>query len=71
MSIPFLLFWVLIFVARDELGRKGIAIAVSIWLALLLGFCTSGLSPYLFVSAQAVLDIVLVLKVFGGDIAIR
>ena len=39
--------------------------------ALLAGFMLSGLSPYYFVAAQSLLDIVLILLVFGGDITIR
>jgi hypothetical protein len=69
--IPFLVFWVLIFLAREELGIKGVAMAVTVWLGLLIGFMLAGISPFVFVAAQAALDVVLILKVFGGDIAIR
>ena len=71
MLIPFLAFWVLLFLGREELQFKGIAIAIATWLLLLAGVVASGISPYWFVSAQAVVDIVLVLMVFGGDIKIR
>ena len=71
MLIPFVLFWVLVFLGRDELGIKGGLIAVSIWAALLLGFAVFRVSPYLFVAAQALLDAVLVIAIFGGDIRIR
>lgn len=71
MAIPFVLFWVLVILARDELGTKGVLIAIGLWLILLIGFMTAGLSPYLFVTAQALLDIGLILVAFGGDIRIR
>jgi hypothetical protein len=71
MLIPFILFWGLIFLGREELGVKGVLIAVAIWAALLIGSFALSISPYLFVSAQAILDVVLILIVFGGDIKIR
>ena len=71
MWIPFLLFRVLLLVAREELGVKGIAVAVAIRLALLAGCFVAGISPHISVAAQALLDIVLILKIFGGDIDIR
>jgi hypothetical protein len=71
MGLPFFIFWVLIFLGRSELGWRGAGIAVGIWLGLLIGFVASGLSPYLFVSAQALLDCILILVVFHGDIRIR
>ncbi|MEN6450778.1 MAG: hypothetical protein ABFC96_09820 [Thermoguttaceae bacterium] len=71
MLLPFLIFWVLIFLGREELELRGIAIAVAVWLGLLVGFMVAGISPYLFVSAQAVLDVVLLLTIFGSDIKIR
>ncbi len=36
MIIPLVLFWVLIFLGREELGFKGIIISVTVWLGLLL-----------------------------------
>jgi hypothetical protein len=71
MLIPFVLFWVLIFLGRDELGLKGVLIAVGVWAALLVGFALFRASPYLFVAAQALLDVILLLVIFGGDIRIR
>ena len=75
MLVPFVLFWVLLFFGRDELGLKGILVAVSIWAALLVGTALlaalAGISPYLFVAAQALLDVVLILMIFGGDLRIR
>jgi len=71
MIVPFLLFWILIFIGRDELGLKGAAISIAIWLALLLGCSLTGLSPYIFVAMQALIDIVLLIIIFGKDIRIR
>ncbi len=71
MLIPFLLFWLLIFLGREELGLKGGLIALAIWAGLLIGFFALSISPYIFVAAQAILDVVLILIIFGGDIKIR
>jgi hypothetical protein len=71
MLIPFVLFWVLVVLGRDELGLKGGLIAAGIWFALLLGFAAFQGSPYLFVAAQAILDVILILVIFGGDVRIR
>jgi hypothetical protein len=71
MLIPFVLFWLLIFLGREDLGLKGGLIAVAIWAALLIGFFALGISPYFFVVAQVILDVILLLIIFGGDIKIR
>jgi len=71
MLIPFILFWLLIFLGRDELGFTGGLTAVAIWAGLLIGFFALNISPYIFVAAQAILDVVLILAIFGGDIKIR
>jgi len=70
MIIPFILFWVLIYLGRDELGFKGVIVNISIWLGLLLACMFSGLSSYIFIAVQSLLDIVLLLIIFGGDINI-
>ncbi len=71
MLVPFILFWLLVFLGRDELGLKGVLIALGIWAAFLLGFAVFQASPYLFVAAQALVDVFLILIIFGGDIRIR
>jgi hypothetical protein len=71
MVIPFVVFWLLIYLGREDLGLMGIGTAVTIWLVLLVGFFATGISPFLFVTAQALLDVFLILKVFGADIKIR
>ncbi len=69
--VPFMVFWLIVFLARGELGWRGIATCVGIWLALLIAFIYAGISPYLFVTAQALLDCILIVVVFKGDIRIR
>jgi len=68
---PFIIFWVFVFLARKELGWRWTLIVVGIWCGLLAAFMYSGLSPYLFVAAQAVLDAILIIAFFKGDIRIR
>jgi hypothetical protein len=71
LSLPFWIFWILVFVARGELGLKGVFLAVAVWGALLAGSLTTDIPGYVFAAAQALLDIVLILVIFGGDIRIR
>ncbi len=71
MALPFLIFWVTIFFARRELGWRGTAIFIALWIGLLIGFLFAGVSPCLFVSVQALLDCILILVIFRGDIRIN
>jgi hypothetical protein len=76
MLIPFVLFWLLIFLGREELGLRRGLIAVAIWAVLLIGFLALAflerpISPFFFVVPIALMDIVLILMIFGGDIKIR
>ena len=73
LLIPFCAFWALLFYARKELGLKWSFTFIAIWTALLFGLAESEIpSPsYYFVVGQAVLDIILILVIFGGDIRIR
>ena len=63
---PFIVFWVLMHLGREELGLKGIIISILIWMGLRVGSSFLGL-PYLFVSAEALLDVVLLFIIFGGN----
>lgn len=71
MIVPLVLFWILLFVGREELGFKGISISIVVWLGLLVGSVfTAGGSLYFFTAASALLDIVLLIIICGGDINI-
>jgi hypothetical protein len=65
-------FWILLGGGwmAGELGRKGVTIALVLWLAGFAGsrFAASGM---LFTSYVAVLDIGLVFAVFKGDVTLR
>ena len=71
MALPFILFVLLIFIARSELGTKWTLITIAIWASLYVGSICLAVSPYIFVVAQSLLDIILILVIFGGDIRIR
>ena len=71
MLIPFAAFWVLVIMGRGELGFKGVVFSIALWVGLLLGFTTLTVSPYWFVASQALIDAILIIVVFGGDIRIR
>lgn len=70
LDIPFFAFWILLFLGREKLGLRGIAIAIGVWVVVRLIFAVMPIPPSLFVTALAVMDIVLVLIVFGGDVRI-
>jgi hypothetical protein len=64
-------FWALLLIGASDIGRRGCAIYVALWL---LGFAGSRWVPsggFLFLSYVAVLDIALVLHVFQGDVHLR
>ena len=71
MVLLCILFWALIYLGRDELGLRGAAICMLIWLALLAGcFFLNGLF-YVFLALQALFDAILLIVLFGRDIRIR
>ena len=64
---PFFVFWVLMYLGREELGLKGTIISILMWLGLIV--CYSSFGPtYVFIAAQGLLDIVLAFIIFGGSI---
>ena len=71
MVLPFAAFWVLIFVGRGELGFKGVMFCIALWIGLLFGFMKLEFPSYWFVAAQALIDAILIIVIFGGDIRIR
>jgi len=68
---PFIVFWILIYLGRDELGFKGVVACALIWIGLSAGFTYLNVPSYYFTAAQALLDAILILLIFGGDIRIR
>ena len=71
MWLPFIAFWVLIIIGRSELGFKGITFCIALWVGLLFGFMMLGFPPYSFVAVQSLIDAILIVVIFGGDIRIR
>ncbi len=71
MGLPFLFFWIIILLGRDELGYRGFSFCALLWVALLVVCVLLGISPYVFVALQALIDIVLLLVIFSRDINIR
>jgi hypothetical protein len=65
-SLPFYIFWALIWFGRGELGWRGVLAAIGVWVALLVGCIYFGPpASYWFLAAQALLDIVLLLVICG------
>ena len=71
MLIPFLGFWILVYIGRDELGLKGAILCIVLWIGLLVGSVSLSLPSYYFTAAQALFDAILIIVIFGGDIRIR
>jgi len=61
-------FWLLIALALAELERRTIAIVLALWVGGYLLFHSLAIGAPLFVTYVAVLDIVLVLAIFKGDV---
>ncbi len=71
MFLPFVAFWILVFIGRSKLGFKGITFCIVLWVGLLLGFMKPSLPSYWFVGAQSLIDAIIIIVIFGGDIRIR
>jgi len=71
MVVAFVVFVALLVLGRDELGLRGIATAIIASLMCLAVVAGFGGSAVLSVAGQAIIDVVLVLVVFGGDVKIR
>lgn len=73
MILPFLVFWVLIIwsLYDGDLYPKEAAVYIIIWVTCLAGLILFDLQPVLFVVPTVLLDIILIVKVFGGDLKIR
>lgn len=71
MIIPFILFWVLIVLGYGEIGMRWTLVLILLWFLLLAGFMALGVSPYIWVALQSLVDIILILAVFKGDLHIR
>ena len=71
LFIAHVLFWVFLLIGASDIGRRGCAVYIALWLIGYAGsswFPTGGLA---FVSYVAILDIALVLHVFQGDVHLR
>ena len=70
MAIPFLVFWIILIISRQELGCRNVMLCIVLWILLFAGFMFLEISVY-FVVAQVICDAILILILFGGDIRIR
>ena len=71
MAFVLLLFVALLLVGSSELGVKGFAICIALLLGLIVVVAVSGAQPILVAAGAALLDIVMILYIFGGDIPLR
>jgi len=68
MLFVIILFCFLLFFGRDELGLAGIAVSLLIFFGALGSCIWLNINPGYFMAFAAVLNIVLVLKIFRGDL---
>ena len=64
-------FWVLIAVGWNELGVRRVAVFVALWAVGFFGRSYVPYGPDLFGPYLAILDIVLVLVIFKGDVKLH
>lgn len=62
------LFWVLLWRGYDQIGPRWALILAAVWLGGLGGAMLFPGGAYLFIAVSAILDIVLILMVYGADI---
>lgn len=72
-GIPFFAFWVLLVAGwyLDELDLKSVGVFVAVYFVGSFGISLMSASGVLSVVLVVLLDVILVLKVFGGDVRIR
>ncbi len=73
MLLPRIAFVILIVVGLrgGDFGTGRALLFVAVWILALVGFPLLGWSGYAGIPVEVVLDIILILTVFGGDIRIR
>ncbi len=71
LFIAHVVFWAVVLAGLSTLGRRTIAVFVALWIAGYVGARWLPTGDFLFSSYVAVLDIVLVLLVFRGDVSLR
>ena len=71
LTIAHILFWLLLLIGASEIGRRGCAVYVALWLIGYAGSSWVPMGGMVFVSYVALLDIALVFHVFKGDVPLR
>ncbi len=71
LTIAHILFWLLLLIGASEIGRRGCAVYVALWLIGYAGSSWVPMGGMVFVSYVAILDIALVFHVFKGDVHLR
>jgi hypothetical protein len=61
-------FWILIAIGRNYLESKTIKIFITIWLGALILIAGFRLHPGFFIAIEAILAVLLIIAIFGGDI---
>jgi len=64
-------FWVLLWFGRDDLNSRWRLGLILAWFGMLIGSAFIPGGGYFFMAVVSIIDIGLVLAIFGGDIEIR
>ena len=65
------LFWALLLIGFNDIGRRACTIYLGLWLVGYVGSSWFSAGVYAFMAYVAILDIALVLHVFQGDVTLR
>jgi len=68
---PLVAFWALIYFGKDDMQPTTVKVFIALWVIALVSVFLFGWTHTVFPAIEAMLDIVLVLIVFGGDMKIR
>lgn len=71
MLLPLAIFALLLWLGCENLEIRGILICLLIFTATALTCVFLSVSPHVFTALLALMDVVLILIIFGGDIQIR
>ncbi len=71
LFIAHVVFWAVLLVGARGLGLRAVAVFALLWIGGFVGARWLPGGDFLFASYAAVLDIVLVLLVFRGDVSLR
>jgi hypothetical protein len=71
MTLPLVVFGIMLLAGRKELGWKGVVAFIAIWAALLAGVHALRLDPHFFIAGESILDVALISTIYIGFTRLR